>query len=69
MALIQSSPESFYLSLLEGLSGQVSSAGGLEEGEVSSGLDIPLLLQLGQGARSQEHLEGWDRERVNGWSE
>lgn len=45
-----------YLSLLEGLSGQVSSAGSLEQSNISPGLDIPLLLQPGQGARPEEHL-------------
>lgn len=45
-----------YLSLLEGLSGQVSSAGSLEQSYISPGLDIALLLQPGQGACSEEHL-------------
>lgn len=46
-----------HLSLLEGLSRQVASAGGLEQAQVPLGLLIPLLLQLSQGASSEEQLE------------
>ena len=46
-----------HLSLLEGLSCQVASAGSLEQAQVPLGLLIPLLLQLSQGASSEEQLE------------
>ena len=47
-----------YLPLLEGLSGQVSPAGRLEEGDVASGLLIALLLQLSLRSRPEEDLQG-----------
>ena len=45
-----------YLPLLEGLSGQVAPAARLEQSDVPPGLHVSLLLQLGQGPRSEEHL-------------
>lgn len=52
-----SRPQQPYLPLLEGVSGQVSPAGGLEQRDVPPGLDVPLLLQPGQRPRSEEHLQ------------
>lgn len=46
-----------YLSLLEGLPCKVTSTGSLEQGQVTSGLLIPLLLQLRQSASSEEQLQ------------
>lgn len=45
-----------YLPLLEGVSGQVASAGRLEERDVPPGLEVALLLQPGQSSRSEEDL-------------
>lgn len=46
-----------YLPLLEVLPCQVASTGGLEQGEITLGLLIPLFLQLSQGASSEEQLQ------------
>lgn len=46
-----------YLPLLEGLSGQVASASSLKQGNVASGLDISVLLQLRQNTCSEKHLQ------------
>ena len=51
-----------YLPLLEGLSGQVSPAGSLEQRDIPPGLNVSLLLQPGQSPRSEEHLRE-ERER------
>lgn len=54
----RSSPQQqSYLPLLEGVPGQVSPAGGLEQRDVPPGLNVPLLLQPGQSPRSEEHLQ------------
>lgn len=54
-----------YLPLLEGLPCQVSPTGALEQGEITLGLLIPLLLQLGQGAGSEEQLEQSTSKQMN----
>lgn len=46
-----------YLPLLEGLSGQISPAGSLEQRDVPPGLNVTLLLQLGKSPRSEEDLQ------------
>lgn len=46
------------LPFLECLSGQIASAGSLEQRDVPSGLDISLLLQPGQSPSSEKYLQG-----------
>lgn len=54
-----------HLPLLEGVSGHVSPAGGLEQSNVCSGLNVPLLLQPRKSSCSEEHLQ---EKRVESWA-
>lgn len=55
-----------HLPLLEGLTGQVASARSLKQGNVASGLDISVLLQLRQNTCSEEHLQTDHCYEING---